>query len=181
MQTLPPSGMPEVCKVLVVQAGFPALRSEKDKWVIGKRGGAIHVVRTQESHGSLSPPVAPQCDRTKQTRIVPAVLSPFCLVRAMACKLFCSDSGCRHRERWGDRGSSSHHRTCPYLCLITTLPHLSLSLEMSDINFRKIDIDAYDEDVLVETELYDTDPRDPAQALNDAKQKATAVRSALSK
>ena len=121
MQTLPPSGMPEVCKVLVVQAGFPALRSEKDKRMIGKRGGAIHVVRTQESHGSLSPPVAPQCDRTKQTRIVPAVLSPFCLVRAMACKLFCSDSGCRHRERWGDRGSSSHHRTCPYLCLITTL------------------------------------------------------------
>jgi len=52
---------------------------------------------------------------------------------------------------------------------------------MSDINFRKIDIDAYDEDVLVETELYDADPRDPARVLNDAKQKATAVRSALSK
>ncbi|KAF9643498.1 arp2/3 complex subunit [Thelephora ganbajun] len=52
---------------------------------------------------------------------------------------------------------------------------------MSDVNFRKIDIDIYDEDVLVETELYDADPRDPAQVLNDTKQKATAVRSALSK
>jgi len=52
---------------------------------------------------------------------------------------------------------------------------------MTDVNFRKIDIDAYDEDVLVETELYDADPRGPAQVLNDTKQKATAVRSALSK
>jgi len=52
---------------------------------------------------------------------------------------------------------------------------------MADVNFRKIDIDAYDEDVLVESELYDADPRDPVQVLNDAKQKATAVRSALSK
>jgi actin related protein 2/3 complex, subunit 5 len=52
---------------------------------------------------------------------------------------------------------------------------------MADINFRKIDIDAYDEDVLVETELYDPDPRNPAQVLNDTKQKAVAVRSALSK
>jgi len=52
---------------------------------------------------------------------------------------------------------------------------------MADVNFRKIDIDAYDEDALVETELYDADPRDPTQALSDAKQKATAVRSALSK
>jgi len=79
---------------------------------------------------------------------------------------------------------SSHHRTCPYLCLIVTLPHLSLPRflnEMADVNFRKIDIDAYDEDALVETELYDADPRDPTQALSDAKQKATAVRSALSK
>lgn len=52
---------------------------------------------------------------------------------------------------------------------------------MAESNFRKIDIDAYDEDVLVETELYDPDPRDPAQILNDAKQRAVAVRSALSK
>lgn len=50
-----------------------------------------------------------------------------------------------------------------------------------DVNFRKINIDLYDEDVLVETELYEADPRDPAQALSDAKQKGGAVRSALAK
>ncbi|TFK47123.1 arp2/3 complex [Heliocybe sulcata] len=48
-------------------------------------------------------------------------------------------------------------------------------------SFRKIDIDAFDEDVLLETELYDADPRDPAQVLDDAKAKAAAVRSSLSK
>jgi len=47
--------------------------------------------------------------------------------------------------------------------------------------FRKIDIDAYDEDVLQEEELYDADPRDPAQVLSDAKEKASAVRGYLSK
>ncbi|KAI0640966.1 arp2/3 complex subunit [Trametes meyenii] len=50
-----------------------------------------------------------------------------------------------------------------------------------DVNFRKIDIDQYDEDVLLDSELYETDPRDPAQALNDVKQKAAAVRGSLSK
>lgn len=49
------------------------------------------------------------------------------------------------------------------------------------MSFRKIDVDAYDEDVLQETELYDPDPREPAQVLNDAKQKQLAVRSALNK
>ncbi|KAI9572042.1 actin-related protein 2/3 complex subunit 5 [Boletus coccyginus] len=48
-------------------------------------------------------------------------------------------------------------------------------------SFRKIDVDAYDEDVLQETELYDPDPREPAQILSDAKQKQLAVRSALNK
>ena len=52
---------------------------------------------------------------------------------------------------------------------------------MPDINFRKIDIDAYEEDVPVETEPYDAYSRDPAQALNDVKEKAAEVRSALSK
>lgn len=47
--------------------------------------------------------------------------------------------------------------------------------------FRKIDIDQYDEDVLLETELYEADPRDPSQVLDDARQRASAVRSALSK
>lgn len=49
------------------------------------------------------------------------------------------------------------------------------------MSFRKIDVDAYDEDVLQETELYDPDPREPAQVLSDAKQKQLAVRSALNK
>jgi len=50
-----------------------------------------------------------------------------------------------------------------------------------DTAFRKIDIDAYDEDVLLETELYEADPRDPGTVLNDAKQKASSVRSLLAK
>ena len=49
-----------------------------------------------------------------------------------------------------------------------------------DTNFRKIDIDQYEEDVLLDGELYDTDPRDPSQALNDVKQNAAAVRGSLS-
>lgn len=50
-----------------------------------------------------------------------------------------------------------------------------------EVNYRKIDIDQYDEDVLLESELYEADPRDPAQVLSDTKQKAVAVRSSLSK
>ncbi|KZS88081.1 actin-related protein ARPC5 [Sistotremastrum niveocremeum HHB9708] len=50
-----------------------------------------------------------------------------------------------------------------------------------DTAFRKIDIDQYDEDLLLETDLYDPDPRDPSTVLSDAKQKAAAVRSALAK
>jgi hypothetical protein len=47
--------------------------------------------------------------------------------------------------------------------------------------FRKIDIDAYDEDVLQESELYDADPRDPAEVLDEAKQRQVAVRTSLAK
>lgn len=47
--------------------------------------------------------------------------------------------------------------------------------------FRKVDIDIYDEDVLQESELYDADPRDPAEVLEDAKQKQVAVRSLLAR
>ncbi|KAI1795403.1 arp2/3 complex 16 kDa subunit [Ganoderma leucocontextum] len=50
-----------------------------------------------------------------------------------------------------------------------------------DVNFRKIDIDLYDEDALLDGELYDSDPRDPAQALDDTRQNAAAVRSSLSR
>jgi len=47
--------------------------------------------------------------------------------------------------------------------------------------WRKINIDQYDEDVLLESELYDPDPRDPSTILADAKGKAQLVRSALAK
>lgn len=50
-----------------------------------------------------------------------------------------------------------------------------------DVSFRKIDIDKYDEDVLLESELYDADPRDPAQVMADAKSKAATVRTTLAK
>ncbi|KAG5643174.1 hypothetical protein DXG03_001378 [Asterophora parasitica] len=50
-----------------------------------------------------------------------------------------------------------------------------------DTAFRKIDIDQYDEDVLHESELYDADPRDPSQVLEEAKQRQAAVRTALSR
>jgi actin related protein 2/3 complex subunit 5 len=47
--------------------------------------------------------------------------------------------------------------------------------------FRKIDIDAYDEDAFLESELFEPDPRSPAQVLSDAKQKQAAVRGSLAK
>lgn len=53
--------------------------------------------------------------------------------------------------------------------------------ENMDGSFRKIDIDQYDEDVLLESELYEPDPRDPAQVLSDAKQKAATVRQSLAR
>ena len=50
-----------------------------------------------------------------------------------------------------------------------------------DTAFRKIDIDKYDEEVLLEEELYEPDPRPPAQVLQETKDKAIAVRSALAR
>jgi len=50
-----------------------------------------------------------------------------------------------------------------------------------DTAFRKIDIDAFDEDVIHESELYEADPRDPSEVLDDAKQRQVAVRSLLAK
>jgi actin related protein 2/3 complex subunit 5 len=50
-----------------------------------------------------------------------------------------------------------------------------------DTSFRKIDIDAYDEDAFLESELFEPDPRSPAQVLSDAKQKQITVRSSLAK
>lgn len=48
-------------------------------------------------------------------------------------------------------------------------------------NFRKIDIDQYDEDRLEASELYEADPRDPAEVLDEAKQRQAAVRSSLAR
>jgi hypothetical protein len=58
---------------------------------------------------------------------------------------------------------------------------LSQTTNSMDINFRKIDVDVYDEDVLQETELYDPDPRGPQQVIEDAKAKAASVRTSLAK
>ncbi|KAJ2932720.1 hypothetical protein H1R20_g4374, partial [Candolleomyces eurysporus] len=50
-----------------------------------------------------------------------------------------------------------------------------------DVNFRKIDIDQFDEDVLHESELYEADPRDPYEVLEEAKQRQAAVRTSLAR
>ncbi|KAG6885400.1 hypothetical protein C0993_002133 [Termitomyces sp. T159_Od127] len=50
-----------------------------------------------------------------------------------------------------------------------------------DAAFRKIDVDQYDEDVLHESEIYDTDPRDPYQVLEEAKQRQATVRTVLAR
>ncbi|KAG6854239.1 hypothetical protein C0991_009257 [Blastosporella zonata] len=50
-----------------------------------------------------------------------------------------------------------------------------------DTAFRKIDIDQYDEDVIHESELYDADPRDPSQVLEEAKQRQSSVRTSLAR
>ncbi|RXW22552.1 hypothetical protein EST38_g3321 [Candolleomyces aberdarensis] len=50
-----------------------------------------------------------------------------------------------------------------------------------DVNFRKIDIDQFDEDVLHESELYEADPRDPSEVLEEAKQRQAAVRTSLAR
>jgi actin related protein 2/3 complex subunit 5 len=52
---------------------------------------------------------------------------------------------------------------------------------MSDTAFRKIDIDALDEDVLSPSDLYDPDPRGPDGVLADAKSKSNEARGLVSK
>jgi hypothetical protein len=83
---------------------------------------------------------------------------------------------------------SSHnfsHESPQFLKLLQSVPRKARSCDgaiiMSTTSFRKIDIDAFDEDVLQESELYDPDSRDPSEALSDAKQKAAAVRTSLSR
>ncbi|KAG8703005.1 hypothetical protein FRC09_004401 [Ceratobasidium sp. 395] len=52
---------------------------------------------------------------------------------------------------------------------------------MADTAFRRIDVDKFEEDVLLATDLYDPDPRGPDGALAEAKAKVGQVRTALSK
>ena len=64
---------------------------------------------------------------------------------------------------------------------LAALVHDSSIFDTMDTAFRKIDIDAFDEDVIHESELYEADPRDPSEVLDDAKQRQVAVRSLLAK
>jgi len=52
---------------------------------------------------------------------------------------------------------------------------------MAETAFRKVDVDALDEDVLLPADLYDPDPRGPAAVLSAAKQKSNDARGAVSK
>jgi actin related protein 2/3 complex subunit 5 len=52
---------------------------------------------------------------------------------------------------------------------------------MADTAFRKIDIDSLEEDVLVESDLYDPDPRGPDAVNAEAKQKSGEARGLVSK
>ena len=69
----------------------------------------------------------------------------------------------------------------PFLIGATTANNYRLDIYYMTSSFRKIDIDIYDEDILQETELYDADPRDPSQVLEEARQKQVAVRTLLNK
>lgn len=50
---------------------------------------------------------------------------------------------------------------------------------MAEGAFRKLNVDQYDEDRVLEHELYDPDPRGPEMVLSVAKQKQSEVRSLL--
>ena len=140
---------------------------------------------TLEGHELLSP-ATPQCDRT-----VPAGMVNNRLPSRFSHRFFVPSHGPQSvLFKWSSSLTEADVLTPNRLCprkldrhppSAYQLPPTRFLNGMSDINFRKIDIDAYDEDVLVEMELYDVDPRGPAQVPNDVKQKATAVRSALSK
>jgi actin related protein 2/3 complex subunit 5 len=72
------------------------------------------------------------------------------------------------------------------LNVIATHPLTPTSLifhiaKMSEYAFRKIDIDALDEDVLSPSDLYDPDPRGPDGVLSDAKQRSNDARGLVSK
>ncbi|WRT66425.1 uncharacterized protein IL334_003381 [Kwoniella shivajii] len=52
---------------------------------------------------------------------------------------------------------------------------------MSEFAFRKINIDALEEDVLLPSDLYDPDPRGEQDVLSDAQQKSSEVRNLISR
>ncbi|EIW70351.1 hypothetical protein TREMEDRAFT_68010 [Tremella mesenterica DSM 1558] len=52
---------------------------------------------------------------------------------------------------------------------------------MAEYAFRKIDIDALDEDVILPSDLYDPDPRGAQGVLDDAKRKSTEARGLVSR
>jgi actin related protein 2/3 complex subunit 5 len=52
---------------------------------------------------------------------------------------------------------------------------------MSEYAFRKIDIDALDEDVILPSDLYDPDPRGPDAVIADSKSKSQEARGLVSK
>lgn len=58
-------------------------------------------------------------------------------------------------------------------------PTYRTSIVITMDSFRKIDVDRYDEDVLLEEELIDLDTRSPAELVGIAQQKATEVRSLI--
>ncbi|KAH0590917.1 hypothetical protein H2248_001032 [Termitomyces sp. 'cryptogamus'] len=67
------------------------------------------------------------------------------------------------------------------VCASTLGTDFSANKEIMEAAFRKIDVDQYDEDVLQESELYDTDPREPSQVLEEAKQRQVVVRTSLAR
>jgi hypothetical protein len=52
---------------------------------------------------------------------------------------------------------------------------------MSEYAYRKIDIDALDEDVILPSDLYDPDPRGVQGVLSEAQRKSGEVRGLVSK
>lgn len=78
-------------------------------------------------------------------------------------------------------------RSSSSAALITSTDHplliltLAQSVTAMETAFRKIDIDALDEDVLLPQDLYDPDPRGHAGVMADAKARSGEVRSLVSK
>jgi hypothetical protein len=60
----------------------------------------------------------------------------------------------------------------------TLLPTYNLTT-MADSSFRRLDVDQYDEDRVLPSDLYIPDSRAPASVLSDTQGKATAVRGLL--